>query len=109
MTQIEYIDDLDDTMEAPYVIVLEEDSKEPSQTQKKKTVDNPITLDSYKAAQRVYNPIQRSTTIKPYKGQLAKPPSEMIFATWNDHVSYAQAWDNKATKPITKREAAISL
>lgn len=108
MTQIEYIDDLDDTMEAPYVIVLEEHIQETSETQKKKAIDTPITLDSYQAAQRVYNPIQRSTKIKPYKGQLVKPPSEMIFATWNDHVSYAQAWDNKATKPIVTRKAAIS-
>ena len=105
---IQYIDDLDDTMEAPYVIVLEEDSQEPRETQKKKAIDAPITLDSYKAAQRVYNPIQRSTEIKPYKGQLVKPPSEMLFATWNEHLSYALAWDAKSDKPIVTRKTAIS-
>jgi hypothetical protein len=108
MTHIEYIDDIDDTMEAPYVIVLEEDSQETSETQKKKAIDTPITLDSYQAAQRVYNPIQRSTEIKPYKGKLVKPPSEMMFATWNDHVSYNLAWESKAMKPIVTRKAAIS-
>lgn len=105
---IQYIDDLDDTMEAPYVIVLEEDSQEPRETQKKKAIDAPITLDSYKAAQRVYNPIQRSNTIKPYKGQLVKQPSEMIFATWNEHLAYARAWETRPDKPIVRRKTAIS-
>ena len=95
MSNIQYIDDFDNAMEALYVFDLEENNTSERATQ---TSHIPITSDSYKAAQRVYNPIQRSTTIKPYKGELLKPPSIMVFATWNEQVAYANAWNSRKTK-----------
>jgi hypothetical protein len=106
MNDIEYVHDFDNTMETPFVFVLEEHIQEPGETQKKKVDTTPITLDSYKAAQRVYNPIQRTNDVKPYKGDVVKPPEKMIFATWNDHVAYTLAWESRVIK--SKRKAKVA-
>lgn len=91
MTLIEYVDDITET---EYLINTDE---EETTIKRSNPIEIPKSIiDSFRNKHVAY--IDKNYTIKPYKGPLTKPPEQMIFATWNDHVAYAQAWKKKLNK-----------
>lgn len=89
MAHITYIDDFNNEVETPVCVSPEEDTDRTESTHPKKTEDYDIFIP------RKYFPIEKSMIIKPYKGELNKPPSQMLFATWNEQVAYQNAWGKR--------------
>lgn len=98
-TFIQYVDDIDDSAEEAYLINTDEED-----TSIKRSEPIEIPKSVFDSLANKYVPyVSKNYTIKPYNGPLVKPPEQMLFATWNDHVSYAQAWDKKI-KRINKKK-----
>lgn len=101
MAQIQYLDDLDDMETEAFITHSSFNSEKACDKASKKTniyyAGNSASRHlEHLISEPFYRPIERSYKIKPYIGQLSKPPSKMIFATWTDSVSYTNAWQDSS-------------
>ena len=78
--------------EEPFVLIDENDTTTKPKTPKSETPEHRISIDTYKTNQRVFRPLVKQTKIPKYKGVVTKHPRAMVFATWNDHLSYEKAF-----------------
>ena len=102
--EIQYIDDIVDSAETPYEYILVEDNEEESKASFTEAEANSSDIESYKATERVYKPIQKEYDIKPFTGKVGRKPSKMIFGTWQEQVSYIQAYKRSNSKsPASNR------
>ena len=84
--------------EEPFVLIDGNDTTTKPAAAKSETPEHRISIDTYKTTQRVFRPLVKQTKIPKFKGVVTKHPRAMVFATWNDHLSYEKAFRSSNLK-----------